>query len=161
MAQAIRWVNESFLPAALSDLRRASSVPTSSVRNEVAVGIDRDSFMKRASVAAGPRIGFAPGAGGALGALKAGGGGVAVPPALAPLPASAFSTSAFVTLPRGPVPVRLLVSTPFADAIRSATGVALESPLVAPASCFAGAGSPTSPDTGAPPPATGDPPPEA
>ena len=47
------------MPAALSALRRASSVSTSSVRKLVAVGIERLSFMKRASVAAGPRIGLA------------------------------------------------------------------------------------------------------
>jgi hypothetical protein len=56
--------------------------------------------------------------------------------------------SAFVTLPRGPVPVSLLMSTPCADAMRSATGVALESPLVAACCCSRGAGSPTSPVTG-------------
>src|SRR4051812_40336504 len=72
IAHAIRWVKESFLPAPLSCLRRPSSVSTSTVRKLVAVGIERLSFMKRASVAAGPRIGFAP-AGGAL--VRGGGGG--------------------------------------------------------------------------------------
>src|SRR3954452_16083583 len=104
--QAIRCVNESFLPAALSALRLLSSVSTSSVRNEVAVGIERLSFMKRASVAAGPRMGLAPGtAGVAVGGWRVAG----MPPALAPLPASAFSTSALVTLPLGPVPVSFVV----------------------------------------------------
>src|SRR4051794_40679991 len=112
--QAIRWVKESFLPAALSALRLVSRMSTSSVRNEVAVGIDRLSFMKRASVAAGPRIGFGPGAGGAVGGGGGGGRVAAVPPAPAPFPASAFSTSALVTLPRGPVPLSLVVSTPWA-----------------------------------------------
>src|SRR3954447_537047 len=54
MAHAIRWVKESFLPAPLSCLRRPSSESTSMVRKLVAVGIERLSFMKRTSVAAGP-----------------------------------------------------------------------------------------------------------
>jgi hypothetical protein len=57
IAHAIRWVNESFLPASLSAARRVASVSTSSVRKLVAVGIDRLSFMNLTSVAAGPRMG--------------------------------------------------------------------------------------------------------
>ena len=45
IAYAIRWVNETFWPAAFSCLRRASRVVTVSVRNEVAVGIERLSSM--------------------------------------------------------------------------------------------------------------------
>ena len=45
IAYAIRCVKETLWPASLSSLRRASSVVTVSVRNEVAVGIDRDSSM--------------------------------------------------------------------------------------------------------------------
>jgi len=60
IAHATRWVNESFSsrPASASTvlicLRRASSVPTGIVRNVVAVGIERLSFMYRASAAGGP-----------------------------------------------------------------------------------------------------------
>ena len=57
IAQAIRCVNDSFLPAALSALRRASRASTGTVRKLVAVGIDRLSFMNFTSVAAGPRMG--------------------------------------------------------------------------------------------------------
>ena len=56
-AQAIRCVNESLRPLALMALRRSSSSSTGRVRKLVAVGIERLSFMKRTSVAAGPRIG--------------------------------------------------------------------------------------------------------
>ena len=45
MANAIRCVKETRWPASLSCLRRLSSVVTVSVRNEVAVGIARDSSM--------------------------------------------------------------------------------------------------------------------
>ncbi len=45
IAYAIRCVNETFRPAAFSCLRRASRVVTVSVRNEVAVGIERLSSM--------------------------------------------------------------------------------------------------------------------
>src|SRR5918998_1753956 len=57
IAQAIRCVKESLRPASLSAARREARVSTSSVRKLVAVGIERLSFMKRASVAAGPRMG--------------------------------------------------------------------------------------------------------
>ena len=57
IAQAIRWVNESLRPAALSVARRSASTSTVRVRKLVAVGIERLSSMKRTSVAAGPRIG--------------------------------------------------------------------------------------------------------
>src|SRR3954452_12176849 len=89
IAHAIRWVNESFLPAPLSCLRRPSSVSTSTVRKLVAVGIERLSFMKRASVAAGPRIGMAPA--GADGGVADGGvaDGGALAGAGAPFPAMA------------------------------------------------------------------------
>src|SRR3954447_10683707 len=77
--QAIRWVNESFLPAFLRALRRSSSRPTSSVRKLVAVGIERLSFMKRARVAAGARGGrrggAAEGCGPGGGGLRGAGGG--------------------------------------------------------------------------------------
>ena len=124
IAQAIRCVNESFLPAPLSCARRSASSPTDSVRKLVAVGIDRLMSMNRARVAAGPRMTVvsAPsgtGAGGAAGLAEA-----PLPP-----PAAAFCTSALVTRPRGPVPVSLEVSTPWSAAKRAATGVALESPL--------------------------------
>jgi hypothetical protein len=45
MAYAIRWVKETFCPASLSCLRRASIAVTVMVRNDVAVGISRDSSM--------------------------------------------------------------------------------------------------------------------
>ncbi len=93
IAQAIRWVNESFLPAPLSCLRYASSLSTGSVRKLVAVGIDRLSSMNLASVAAGPRITFD--------STPAGGAGALGPAGPEPLPAAAFSTSALVTRPRG------------------------------------------------------------
>jgi hypothetical protein len=41
----MRWVNETFWPPALSCLRRVSIAVTVIVRNEVAVGIERDSSM--------------------------------------------------------------------------------------------------------------------
>ncbi len=136
MAQAIRWVKESLRPPSLRALRRCHSVSTSSVRKLVAVGIERLSFMKRASVAAGPRIGVRPASrGGAFGGAGAGAGAVAPPPF-----DTAASTSAFVTRPRGPEPSSALTSTPFALAIRAATGVAFTSPFPASAGC-AGRGS--------------------
>jgi hypothetical protein len=118
IAQAIRWVNESFLPPALSSLRRPSSTSTGSVRKLVAVGIERLSFMNFTSVAAGPRMGWtsAPAEAGA-----------AAPP---PLPSTAASTSSLVTRPRGPEPVIDSTSRPCALAMRAATGVAFP-PFVA------------------------------
>ncbi len=68
IAHAIRWVKESLRPAFLSARRRASSVVTGTVRKLVAVGIERLSFMKRTSVAAGPRIGRVSPSAGAEGA---------------------------------------------------------------------------------------------
>src|SRR3954468_6930305 len=139
MAHAIRWVKESFLPAPFSCLRRPSRVSTSTVRKLVAVGIERLSFMKRASVAAGPRIDLAPG-GGADGGVADGRG---LDGTEAPFPAIAASTSSFVTRPRGPEPWRPETSTPLAEAIRAATGVALRSPfpVVAVIAAVSGSGS--------------------
>ena len=85
---------------------------TGSVRKLVAVGIERLSSMKRASVAAGPRIGTAVAPSGGAGACGA------------PLPCTAASTSSLVTRPRGPLPRTLDTSTPWALATRAATGVA-------------------------------------
>ena len=102
IAQAIRCVNETFWPASLSCLRRPSICVTVSVRNEVAVGIDRLSSMYFASIAAPPRIGEAV-------ALDAGA-------------SPAASTSAFVTRPPGPEPFTAARSTPSAAATRAATG---------------------------------------
>ena len=121
IAQAIRCVNESFLPPALSAFRRASSASTGTLRKLVAVGIDRLSFMNFTSVAAGPRIGsvVAPSAG--------------LAGADPPLPSTAASTSSLVTRPRGPEPVIASTSRPWALAMRAATGVALP-PFVAGAS---------------------------
>ena len=116
IAQAIRCVNDSFLPAALSALRRASRASTGSVRKLVAVGIDRLSFMNLTSVAAGPRM-----------------GSTAAAPAGAPFPSTAARTSSFVTRPRGPEPLIPVTSRPCALAIRAATGVTLP-PLLAGAS---------------------------
>ena len=99
-------------------MRRASSTSTGTVRKLVAVGIERLSSMKRASVAAGPRIGLSSAPAGASGAA-------------APLPSSALSTSSFVTRPRGPVPLIESRSTPSAPAMRAAIGVALVAPFPA------------------------------
>ncbi len=64
MANPIRWVNEVFLPAAasaaLSALRRASSVATATSRNDVAVGTESEASMFWTRRAAGPVIGLAP-----------------------------------------------------------------------------------------------------
>src|SRR4051795_3589542 len=70
----MRCVNETRWPASLSCLRRPSIVVTASVRNEVAVGIDRLSSMYFASMPAPPRSGWglAPGAGAGTGAAGAG-----------------------------------------------------------------------------------------
>src|SRR4051812_17453893 len=84
------------------------------VRNEVAVGIDRDSSMYLASIAAPPlRARRSPDAGATE----------------APLPPPPLSTSALVIRPRGPEPATLARSIPSAAATRAATGVALASPL--------------------------------
>src|SRR4051794_30345099 len=123
MAQATRWVNDSFFPAALSALRRASKASTGTDRKLVAVGIDRLSFMNFTSVAAGPRIGLLDAPAGGAGPLGA---------AAWPLPSSADITSALVTRPRGPEPATASRSTPWALAMRAATGVALPLPLGAP-----------------------------
>ena len=133
IAHAIRWVKESFWPDDLSAFRRASRVETGRVRKLVAVGIVRLSFMNRASVAAGPRIGFAPAAGGALGAGAAGAA------AGAPLPSTIANTSSLVTLPPRPLPWTLERSSPCASAMRAATGVAFPLPGVA-AGVLAGSG---------------------
>ena len=109
IAHAIRWVNETFVPrsasAALSALRFASRVSTARFRNEVAVGTDRLSFIASASIAAGPRSGFAS----------------AAPAAAAP-PSAAASTSALTIFPPTPVPLTAPRSTPAAAATRRATG---------------------------------------
>ena len=118
-----------------------SSTSTGSVRKLVAVGIERLSSMKRASVAAGPRIGTAvapSGAGGALGA---------------PLPCTAASTSSLVTRPRGPLPCTVETSSPWALATRAATGVAAPG---APGAAAAGTGAEVGSAAGATgPPAAG------
>ena len=123
IAHATRCVNETFIPRSLSApliaLRFASSVSTGSVRNEVAVGTSRLSSIAWASIAAGPRSGFASPACAAAGA------------AFAPLPAAA-RTSAFVTLPPGAVPATEPMSTPVAAATRRATGEARPSVLTPP-----------------------------
>ena len=104
IAQAIRWVKETFIPRSLSTplsaLRLASSVSTASVLNEVAVGIERLSSIALASIAAGPRSGFASPRPPARAA------------AAAPSPSAAASTSAFVTLPPAPLPLTPPRSTP-------------------------------------------------
>ncbi len=74
----------------MSALRLASSVSTAIVRNEVAVGTERLSFIAAASAAAGPRSGFAsPAAGAGAGATAAAS------------PLAAASTSSLVTLAPG------------------------------------------------------------
>ncbi len=127
--QAIRWVKESLRPAALSSARREASVSTGSVRKLVAVGMERLSSMKRASVAAGPRIGLVPAPSGAGGAGAGGAGALAALGAAGVCPLLAASTSSLVIRPRGPVPVRAVRSTPSVWAIRAATGLAPVSPL--------------------------------
>ncbi len=126
IAQAIRWVNESFLPAPLSVARRAASVSTASVRKLVAVGIERLSSMKRTSVAAGPRIVLASAPSGGAGAL-----GAALPPPFTAVCAAA-RTSSLVMRSRGPLPLTAAMSMPRSAAIRAATGVALASLATAP-----------------------------
>src|SRR3954453_5031197 len=111
----MRCVKETFWPAFLSSLRRASIVVTVMVRNEVAVGIERLSSMYLASIAAPPlRTALAPSAGAAVGE--------------APLtPLAAARTSAFVIRPAGPLPLTAPRSTPSAAATRAATGETLAS----------------------------------
>src|SRR4051794_1877874 len=110
----MRWVKETRCPASLSCLRRPSIVVTASVRNEVAVGIDRLSSMYLASMPAPPRSGRGSesGAGAVTGAA-----GAAVPPF-----ATVARTSAFVMRPPGPEPVTVARSMPSAAAMRAATG---------------------------------------
>src|SRR3954469_13309257 len=119
MAYAMRWVNETRWPASLSCLRRPSIAVTASVRNEVAVGIDRLSSMYFASMPAPPRSGWG---------VASGAGAVAGPPPRAgpPLPPVA-RTSAFVMRPPGPEPATCDRSTPSAAAMRAATGEILAS----------------------------------
>src|SRR3954469_9725018 len=85
------------------------------VRNDVAVGIDRDSSMYLASIAAPPLSGWRSPAAAAAGAAG-------------PLPPP--RTPGLVILPRGPEPAMPARSTPSAAATRWATGVALASPSV-------------------------------
>jgi hypothetical protein len=115
----------------LRALRLASRVSTAIVRNEVAVGTERLSLIALASIAAGPRSGFAsPGA-----AVGAGAAGAAPSPS----PAAA-STSALVTLPPAPDPFTFARSTPRSAAILRATGVALPpSPISGRVLCSLGA----------------------
>src|SRR5438445_10334490 len=98
------------MPAALSSLRRASMTVTVIVLNDVAVGIDRDSSMYLASIAAPPLRGWR-----------------SAEVAAAPLPP--LRTSALVMRPRGPLPVTDERSTPSLAAIRAATGGPLLAPL--------------------------------
>ena len=97
------------LRISLIALRLASSVSTASSRKDVAVGIERLSFMARARDPAAPRSGFASPS------ITAG--------AATPLP-SAESTSDLVILPPAPLPFTPDRSTPLAWAARRATGVA-------------------------------------
>src|SRR3954452_4918533 len=115
----MRCVNETRWPASLSCLRRPSIVVTASVRNEVAVGIDRLSSMYFASMPAPPRSGWgvASGAGAVAGSATAAG---------PPFPTVA-RTSAFVMRPPGPEPATCDRSTPSAAAMRAATGEILAS----------------------------------
>src|SRR4051812_50198285 len=68
----MRWVNETRCPASLSCLRRPSIDVTAIVRNEVAVGIDRLSFMYLTSMPAPPRSGCGVAPGDGAGARSAG-----------------------------------------------------------------------------------------
>src|SRR3954447_25850915 len=119
MAYAMRWVNETRWPASLSCLRRPSIAVTASVRNEVAVGIDRLSSMYFASMPAPPRSGWGVDAG--AGAMT-GSAGAGAPPF-----ATVARTSAFVMRPPGPEPVTFARSIPSAAAMRAATGEILAS----------------------------------
>ena len=122
IAQATRWVKETFNPRSLSTtliaFRFASSVSTAIVRNEVAVGTARLSSIALASIAAGPRSAFSS---------------PALAAAAVPLPFPAASTSSLVTLDPGPLPLTAARSTPVASATRRATGVARTSALPLPA----------------------------
>src|SRR3954453_18696099 len=111
----MRWVNETRCPASLSCLRRPSIDVTAIVRNEVAVGIDRLSFMYLASMPAPPRsgCGVAPGDGAVAGSA----GGAAAPPLAVVARAAAFGVR-----PPWPEPVTLAMSRPSAAAMRAATG---------------------------------------
>ena len=125
IAQAIRWVKETFIPRSLRiplrAFRLASRVSTEIVRNEVAVGTSRLSSIAWASIPAGPRSAFAS---------PAAAGATAVAPF--PLPSAAASTSPLVTFAPGPLPDTAPRSTPFSAATRRASGVALTSaPLAA------------------------------
>src|SRR3954468_431254 len=115
----MRWVNKTRWPASLSCLRRPSIVVTASVRNEVAVGIDRLSSMYLASIPAPPRSGsgLEPGAGAVTGAA-----GAAVPPL-----ATVARTSAFVMRPPGPEPLTFARSIPSAAGVRAGAGETFES----------------------------------
>src|SRR3954464_634234 len=115
----MRWVNETRWPASLSCLRRPSIAVTASVRNEVAVGIDRLSSMYLASMPAPPRSGWGVDAG--AGAVT-GSAGAGAPPF-----ATGARTSAFVMRPPGPEPVTFARSIPSAAAMRAATGEILAS----------------------------------
>ena len=98
------------LSAPFSARRFASRTSTARVRNEVAVGTERPSFIAWASIAAGPRSGTtAP---------------PSAPPAgrPAPSPFAAASTSAFDHLSPGAEPRTAPRSTPLAAATRRATG---------------------------------------
>src|SRR5260370_22719107 len=75
-AQPMRWVKESFLPAAASCALRArrceSSTLAATSRNDVAVGTTSESVMFWTNRAAGPVIGVRPGC--EVGAGEGGGG---------------------------------------------------------------------------------------
>ena len=152
IAQATRWVKETFTPRSFSTpfsaLRLASNVSTATVRNDVAVGTARLSSMAEASIAAGPRSAFAS-AGAAAGA--------------APPPFEAAITSSLVTFDPGPLPAIPPRSTPSSSATRRATGVARTSwdspltsvPPLAPAAPSAGGADSEGPRTEAEPPPAG------
>ena len=123
-------VNETFLPAALSCLRRASSTPTASVRNDVAVGIDRLSSMYFASIAAAPLSAVDDGSVARFGWL------------IEPFGVSPFAaarTSALTIRPSRPLPGSVPRLTPRSAAARFAIGEALTDSFELPASAAAGA----------------------
>ena len=135
IAQAIRWVKETFIPRslriALRAFRLASRVSTEIVRNEVAVGTSRLSSIAWASIPPARAAAFAsPAAAGATAAAP-------FPP-----PSAAASTSSLVTFAPGPLPVTAPRSTPFSAATRRATGVALTSAPLAGVGGSAGAARP-------------------
>src|SRR5258708_2052418 len=78
VANGMLWLKERFLPASFRAFRCAWSTLTGTVRKLVAVGMPRLAFMKRASVAAGPRRGVVSAPAGA-----GGGGAGAAPPSVA------------------------------------------------------------------------------